>query len=206
MISAIVPSAGRSRRMGVHKLLLPFAGATVIGHIVDELLRSSLEEVCVVVGHEADRVRRALFGRPVRIVDNPDYQRNEMLASIRCGLGALGAACRAVLVAPGDHPAITAELVDAMIQALSTRGKGIVVPAHNGRRGHPLLFDARYRQEVLTGYDRVGLRGLLAAHADDVFDLAVPDAAPLGDVDSPEDYRRELARLAEQALPGPEGT
>ncbi len=73
MIIAVVPAAGQSRRMGVPKQLLPFAGTTVIGHIVDELCRSRIDEVCVVAGHQADRLRQALEARPVRIVANPDY-------------------------------------------------------------------------------------------------------------------------------------
>ena len=66
-----------------------------------------------------------------------------MLASVRCGLAAMPAACRAVLVALGDQPAITAELVDAMIECFSSGSRGIVVPIHAGRRGHPLLLDGR---------------------------------------------------------------
>ncbi len=85
-IFAIVPAAGQSRRMGVHKQLLPFGGTTVIGHIVDALCRSRIDEVCVVAGHQADLIRQALEGQAVRIVVNPDYERSDMLASIRCGL------------------------------------------------------------------------------------------------------------------------
>ncbi len=196
MIIAVVPAAGQSRRMGVQKQLLPFAGTTVIGRIVDELRQSSIDEVCVVVGHQADRLRQALGARPVRIVANPDYERTDMIASIRCGLAAMPAACRAVLVALSDQPAITAELVDTMIDCFSTGGRGIVVPVHAGRRGHPLLVDGRYRSEILSGYDRVGLRGLLAAHAGDVFELPVSTSAVLSEMNYPEDYQRELARLS----------
>ena len=198
MIIAIVPAAGQSRRMGVQKQLLPFAGTTVIGHIVDELLRSRIDEVCVVAGHQADRLCQALEGRRVRIVVNSDYERTDMLASVRCGLAAMPADCRAVLVALGDQPAVTAELVDAMLDCFSTAGRGIVVPVHAGRRGHPLLLAGRYRGEILTNYDQTGLRGLLVARADDVFDLPVSTAAVLADMDYPEDYQRELARLSGQ--------
>ncbi len=194
MIVAIVPAAGLSRRMGVQKQLLPFAGTTVIGHIVDELRRSRIDEVCVVVGHEADRLRAALDGRSVRIVVNPDYERGDMLASIRCSLTEMPSTCRAILVALGDQPAIRAELVNAAIDCFSTCGRGIVVPIHAGRRGHPLLIDIRYRHEILTGLDDVGLRGLLTAHAEDVCEWPASNDGVLSDMNYPEDYRRELAR------------
>ena len=196
MICAIIPAAGQSRRMGVQKHLLPFGATTVIGHIVDELVRAGVDQVCVVVGHKGDQLAQALTDRPVRIVENPDYERTEMLASIRCGLRELPETCQAVLAVPGDQPAITAELVRTMIETFVASGKGIVVPAYGGRRGHPLLFARRYCSEILTGYDEVGLRGLLAAYADDIFELCVPTAAVLSNMNNPDDYRRELERAA----------
>jgi molybdenum cofactor cytidylyltransferase len=108
MIRAILPAAGQSRRMGVQKHLLPFGASTVIEHIVDELLRAGVDEIHVVVGHQADRIAAALSGRPVQIVSNPDFEKTEMLSSVRCGLQALPSDCAAILVAPGDQPAITA--------------------------------------------------------------------------------------------------
>ena len=134
MICAIVPAAGESRRMGRHKLLLPFGSTTVIAHIVDQLLASVVDEVLVVVGHAGDRVAEALGDRPVTIVPNPDY-RSGMLSSVRCGLRAVPEGCRAVLVALADQPTITRRLIDKLVGAYASNDKGIVVPVHGGRRG-----------------------------------------------------------------------
>jgi molybdenum cofactor cytidylyltransferase len=114
-----------------------------------------------------------------------------MLSSVRCGLRALPAMCEAILVALGDQPAVTAGLVDALVEGFRAGRHRIVVPVHGGRRGHPLLFSADYRPEILTQYDDQGLRGLLGAHPDEVFELPVSTAAVLSDVDYPEDYQRE---------------
>jgi molybdenum cofactor cytidylyltransferase len=194
MIAAIVPAAGLSRRMGTQKLLLPFGNTTIIGHVVDELLRSRVGKVYVVVGHQAERIEAVLSGRSVSIVANPDYAQG-MLSSVRCGLRALPPSCEAILVALGDQPAVTAELVDAMLQAFRTGRHRIIVPAHAGRRGHPLLFSADYRQEILTQHDDLGLRGLLRAHGDDIFELPVSTPTVLSDVDCPEDYKRQSSPL-----------
>ena len=202
MTAAIVLAAGLSRRMGVQKLLLPYGGDTVVGHIVTQLLASTLDEVYVVVGHEGGRVRSALVGRPVAVVTNPDYGTG-MLSSVRCGLRALPERCRDVLVALGDQPAVHAGLIDDMIRAFAAEQKGILVPCHDGRRGHPLLFSVRYRDEILAHYDRVGLRGLLQAHADDIANLPVSSPAVLADMDCPTDYRRELERFDAAANPCP---
>jgi molybdenum cofactor cytidylyltransferase len=183
--------------MGTHKMLLPFGGETVIAHVVDELLRSRLDAVHVVVGFQSGRVVGALSGRRVSIAHNANYK-SGMLSSVRCGLESVSLECEAVLVALGDQPSITAELVDEMMRAFKDTGKGILVPVYRGSRGHPLLFSISHGDEILTNFDDVGLRGLLHAHPDEVFELAVSSAAVLSDMDYPEDYRRELASLDEQ--------
>lgn len=211
MICAIVLAAGLSRRMGAQKVLLPFGppprqasgdagagGKTVITHIVDQLLASKVDKVCVVTGHQAERIRQELSSRPVSIVDNPEYE-SGMLSSVRRGLRALPKQCKTVLVAIGDQPSITSKLVDSMIQSFETSGKQILVPCYDGKRGHPILFSVHYRQEILMCYDDVGLRGLLHTHPEEVFELTVSSSSVLSDMDVPEDYRRELSAMQDDA-------
>ncbi len=199
MISAIILAAGRSRRMGVQKLLLPFGGKAVIGHIVGEILRSPVDRAYVIVGPDAARVTAALASHRVEIVANPDAG-GEMLSSVRCGLRALPPDAEAVLVALGDQPSITADLVGRMVGAFRQSARGIVVPVYGGQAGHPILFSTRYRQEVLSRFDDEGLRGLRRAHPEDVLKLVAPDSSVLTDMDYPADYRRELARLTADGL------
>jgi len=198
MISAIVLAAGQSRRMGCQKLLLPFGGQTVIAHVVGAVLRSAIAETCVVVGGGRDRIAEALAGSGVTYVTNPDPA-GDMLSSVRCGLRALSPRTEAILVVLGDQPGITSTLIDEMIRAFTDAKDGIIVPVHAGQRGHPLLLSAVYRDEILTGHEDVGLRGLLHAHPDDILDLSVATPAVLSDIDTPQDYRRALARVSIRA-------
>jgi len=197
MICAIVLAAGLSRRMGVQKLLLPFGSKTVIAHIVDQLTASSVDEVQVVVGCQGKRVSRELSGRPVSIVNNSNYK-SGMLSSVRCGLHAITQQCRVVLVVLGDQPSVTTKLIDQMLQTFASTEKQILVPLYNGKRGHPIVFSATYSKEILTHYDNVGLRGLLYAHKEDIFELPVKTSGVLSDMDCPQDYQRELALLKEK--------
>lgn len=191
MICALVLAAGRSERMGTQKLLLPLGGKPVITRIVDELQQSPLEQIFVVVGREGKAIQQALKNRTVSFVTNPDFT-GDMLGSIRCGLRALPTRCGAVLMALGDQPNITAQLVGKLITAFLQSRRGIIVPAHAGHRGHPVLVAKRYCEELLHQFEGAGLRGLLEAHSDDIFRLDVPDAATLQDMDTPEDYQRHL--------------
>ena len=198
MTCGILLAAGRSQRMGCQKLLLPFAGKTVIGHIAAQLLESPLDWMIVVAGGDAMCIADALHqatsdatgqrSERLSMVTNPDSS-GDMLSSVRCGIRALPGECQRVLVALGDQPSITSRLIAQMLSAFDMAGRGILVPVYNGKTGHPILFSARYCEEVLAHYDEVGLRGMLKAHPDDVFSFPVSDSAILCDMDYPEDYR-----------------
>jgi molybdenum cofactor cytidylyltransferase len=194
MICAIVLAAGSSSRMGTQKLLLPFGKATVITHIVEQILASKIENVNVVVGHQPDEIRKELSGKPIEIVLNREYQ-SGMLSSVRAGLRDIPKYCEAMFVILGDQPSITTELIDKMIQAFYSSEKKIIVPLHSGKRGHPILFSKIYSDEILTKYDDAGLRGILQAHSDDVYEMEVLSPGVLSDMDYPEDYKRELENL-----------
>ncbi len=192
MICALVLAAGRSQRMGTQKLLLPVGGQPMIARIVDQVLASPVDRVFAVIGADPDRMVAALAGRPVTFVVNPD-EHGEMLSSVRCGLAALPHECTAALVVLGDQPGLTAGVVTQLLRAFETAGRGIAVPTSGGRRGHPVLFALRYRDEILTRYEAVGLRGLLQAHPEDVYEVEVGTPDVLDDLDTPRDFERLAA-------------
>jgi molybdenum cofactor cytidylyltransferase len=189
MICGIVLAAGRSRRMGAQKLLLPLGDRPVIARIIGEVLRGPVDRVFAIVGLEHGDIVDALAGLPVDFVTNPDPEA-EMLSSVRCGLRAMPEDCDAVLVILGDQPGISAESITTLTQTFQTRSGGIAVPTYGGKRGHPILISMRYRDEILNQHQDAGLRGLLHAHPEDVFEVEVPSPKILEDMDVPEDYRR----------------
>ena len=190
-VYAVVPAAGQSRRMGTQKLLLPFAGSTVIGHVVKTLRSAPVSAVIVVVAAEASAVAAEALAAGAATVVNPDPEA-DMLSSVRCGIRALPAEAQGALVALGDQPTLKTSLVASMLDASAGRPDAIVVPVYNGARGHPLLVGSRWFREILTRFDGVGMRGLLAEQRDSVVELCVDDEWVLRDVDDPEAYRQAL--------------
>ena len=193
MIDAIILAAGRSRRMGTQKLLLPFAGQTVIEHIVDQVLAAAVRDTVAVVAGENDAVAAALSKKSITLAINPEPEA-EMLSSVRVGLRAMRPDAQAAIIVLGDQPSLRTSLINQLASAFHATGKGIVVPMYNVKRGHPLLIAAHYFGELLQDYDDFGLRGLLAEHADDIEEVAMTDPGVLADMDYPEDYQREVRR------------
>ena len=193
MIWAVILAAGESRRMGTQKLLLPFGDATVIESVVLTALASRVDRVLAVLGADRDAVRQKLEPLGIDFVINENFVKG-MLSSVQAGFAALPPAAEAAVVMLSDQPFLPAGVVDAVVEAFRRSGKGIVVPAFQGRRGHPVLIGLKYRDEVLALDPTDGLRRLMRAHPDDIFEAAVEDANILRDMDVPEDYANELKR------------
>jgi molybdenum cofactor cytidylyltransferase len=190
-ISALVLAAGESKRMaGQHKLLLPFAGKTIVECTVDAILHADIGEAIVILGHEAEAMQQVLDGRQLRFVYNPDF-RQGMASSIHAGLAALAPDSGAVMIALADLPLIqTAELNLLIAAFLQTRNKTIAVPVFAGQRGNPVIFDLRYRPEMLALRGDVGCKSILSHHPDAVLEVEMPTASVLADVDTVEAYER----------------
>jgi CTP:molybdopterin cytidylyltransferase MocA len=190
-IAGVVIAAGESRRMGRMKPLLPLGSRTVLQRVADGLLEADLSPVTVVLGHRADEVAECLRDRPVKITVNENYRRG-MLSSVQWGVGRLPPECPAFLLALGDQPEVTPSVLHALIEEWTTHPGSIVVPTYNGKRGHPLVIDARYRPALLALRGLQTLRDLV--HAPDMLRREVPTDEPglLTDLDTPEDYERLL--------------
>lgn len=206
MIAAIVLAAGQSTRMGAeNKLLLPFRGSTVVAASVDAVLVSGVAETIVILGHEADRVREALTGRPVNFVHNPDY-RQGMATSIHAGIRSAAEGTGTVMICLSDLPLVeTTELrrlVEAFQQADSL---SLAVPTFQGRRGNPVMFDMRYKEEILHTRGAVGgCKSLIERYPDEVLEVEMSTDHVLQDIDTMDAYRR-IAVGGESAAPATEG-
>ncbi|HEX7373275.1 MAG TPA: NTP transferase domain-containing protein, partial [Thermodesulfobacteriota bacterium] len=73
MISSIVLAAGESRRMGQAKQLLAWEGKTILRQVLENLLNSRLDEVILVLGHEAERILKMVDTRKIKVVINKNY-------------------------------------------------------------------------------------------------------------------------------------
>jgi molybdenum cofactor cytidylyltransferase len=195
MIAAIVPAAGRSERMGRPKLILPLGGTTVIARVVTALRLGGAEPVIVVAppaeAPHAARLADQAAAAGALVVVAPGATA-DMRASVELGLARLrqGPPPATVLLAPGDSPGMTTELVARIIAEAGTRPSVIVVPAARGRRGHPVALPWSLAARIPDLAPGAGVNALLAAHAATVVELEVDNSAVAADLDTPADYRR----------------
>jgi len=194
--SAVVLAAGNASRMrGAHKLLLPVGERPAIRHTLERLLAAAPQEVVVVTGFKGRDVAHALADLPVTLQSNPRYEEGQM-TSAAVGVGALTLATDAVMMCLGDmvllEPDDYRDLVRAYVELTD---RSIVIPHHGGQRGNPILFASSYVHEVAMGERHIGCKKLANEYPDDVFRYEALHDRYTTDMDTPEDYARNLTRL-----------
>ena len=194
MIGAIILAAGASERMGQPKALLTYRGQSFLGGIVQAALAAGVERPVAVLGHDADKVRQDIDLSSVATTLSDELEAGP-IGSIRAGLTVLsGHPVEAVIVWPVDRPHILVDTIRSLIDGFRDTGQPVVVPVHEGRRGHPVLFSRAVFEELLAAPDDVGARAVVRADPSRVHEVLVDDAAVLEDFNTPDEYRALLRR------------
>jgi len=190
-IYAIILAAGGSVRMGARKMLLPYRGMTIIEKVIEIVLKAGIDRIIVVTGSGKEEITKVIRRLPVEQCYNDNWKTG-MLSSVKCGFRSLPETCRAAIVFLGDQPMIDVKTIEEVAYAYHKTGKGIIMPVYNKKRGHPLLIDTKYSDELEKLNPGEGLRMLAHKFPVDVLEVETDDPATLKDIDTPEDYRNEL--------------
>ncbi len=193
-VAAVILAAGMSRRMGTPKQLLRIGGRGLLEHVLENVRRSRVEEVVLVLGFAAEEIQRGLSLAGVKTVLNPAYEAG-MGTSLRTGLAALGERTRAALVVLADQPFVQPATLDRLIvrharlQAESVFPQ-IVLPLYKGFRGNPVLLDRSVFPELMSLNGDVGCRAIFGSHLENIVKVEVDDPGILLDIDSQEDFEK----------------
>ena len=196
MIAGIVLAAGRSSRLGRPKQLLPVHGEPLIRHTLRRVLASSLDQVILVIGHEAEEVRAAVAGLPAECIFNPDAAAGQS-TSVRTGLAALSPDVESAVFILGDQPGVDPKVIDALIDAWRASRAPVVAPRYEDRMGNPVLFDRRVFPELALLEGDTGARPVVRAYQESgEMQLVTVNGAAPPDVDTEADYAALIAAMS----------
>ena len=185
-IAAIVLAAGKSSRMGSNKLLADLGGKPLVLRSVENLRASSVQDVIVVTGNEAEALHHALANINVSFIHNAHFAEG-LSTSLKCGLGAVTEDVDAVLVCLGDMPLIDATTIDRLVSSFSIADhRTICVPVHDGTRGNPVLWGRQHFIGLQAISGDQGGRLLMDDLSDEVVEIDCKSSAVLVDVDTPQ--------------------
>jgi molybdenum cofactor cytidylyltransferase len=196
MIPALVLAAGRSTRMGRPKATLPIDNRdTFLSRIVRTFLDAGVDDVVVVLGHEAEAIATSFAASNLRarLVINGDYDRGQ-LSSLQAGLAVIDRpGVGALLLTLVDVPLVTPSTVRAVVERYRVTRAPIVRPVQGDRHGHPLVIDRALFDALRAGDARAGAKPIVRAHASAAGDVTVDDEGAFADFDTMEDYQRLIS-------------
>jgi molybdenum cofactor cytidylyltransferase len=194
-IIALIPAAGKSRRMGQCKLSLPLGGRTVLEAVTTAVREASVETILVVVGPDAAHLQRLAekCGASVlTLVRDTAHMRDTIVSGIDwLEMTFKPTPGDGFLLVPADHPCLEQDVIRKILQARAEHVENsIVVPTWDSRRGHPVWIAWEHVEGIRAQPAAEGLNSYLRRHAADTLNVAVNTESILWDMDTPEDFER----------------
>lgn len=200
MIPIVILAAGSSTRFGRNKLLEKIGNSTMIENVVKSAISSKADEVIVVLGHEAEKIKKALKNFKCKFVFNKDYKKGQSF-SVKAGVKSVMSYAEAVMILPGDVALITPNSINMVIEEYKRSRGLIVVASHKGRPGHPILFDCSLFNEILRiDEETMGLRAIVNRYKESIIKVEVNSDEVLIDIDTQEDFKRYISRIKDNKL------
>jgi molybdenum cofactor cytidylyltransferase len=180
--------------MGRPKLLLPWDGTTVIAQMLAVLRRTEITETIVVVRPDDEPLRASVTACGATALQ-PAVAPGEMRQSVEYALRDLQQRWAPSpddgwLLIPADHPLLDSAELEQILAAWKLSPGKIVVPVHDGKRGHPTILPFSLATEVFQLPADQGLNRLVRGHAGEVIEIESVSPSVLIDLDTPEDYAR----------------
>jgi molybdenum cofactor cytidylyltransferase len=194
-LSCVLLAAGLSSRMGEqNKLLINIEGQSLVRRTAQLLVDYGLDEIIVVVGHEAKLVASELSDLPVSLVENHDYHEGQM-TSVYTGIKALTKSTDGIIICLSDLVLLEKADLYAMHLAFDECTTSILVPQYLGERGNPIILDHSQRRGILNGEKNLGCRKLIQKQPQEVTVFEAQNDHVTFDLDTPEALQNVRQRL-----------
>ena len=166
-VAALILAAGASTRLGTPKQLLPWGDGTLLGHVIARTRSFGIDEIWVVIGHEADAVLETVDFGDASVVLNDEYEEG-LASSLRVGLDTLTRESRAdqVLLALGDQPEIRADVVAELLTVSKREKRPAIIPKYRYTWANPVLIDRSLWARLMSLEGDTGAQHLLQAHTE----------------------------------------
>jgi len=188
--AAIVLAAGASTRLGQPKQLLRIDDESLLHRTVRLAEEAGCAPIFVVLGFEAERIRRELNGLNARVVINSNWK-SGMGSSLHFGVEALVKEVplpQQVLLLLSDQPKLSNQTLLNLMRKSAETGSLIVASSYAEKLGVPALFREKLYPDLLKSDGDKGARELIQRYQAQTSSIDFPEG--VFDIDTVQDLER----------------
>lgn len=180
-MKAIILGAGMSKRMKRNKLLIKFKGKFLIEAVIEKVLECNFDEVIIV--YKDKEIREVAEKYNLKSIYNENYYKGQS-ESIKLAVNNIDNGD--FMFFTGDMPLLKTDTINYLIEIFN-ENKGIIVPrVKNGNR-NPVIFENKYKAELLNLQGDVGGREVIKNNINEVTFIDFDDEDEFFDIDCEED-------------------
>ncbi|MDO6426389.1 nucleotidyltransferase family protein [Thalassotalea sp. 1_MG-2023] len=188
-LAVVILAAGCSSRLGQPKQLVEVQGCTLIERQC-ELALTLTEDVFVVVGYHAEKVKKVINHLPVKVITNINWQQG-MGSSIAAGVNALPSTVKGAMLLLVDQWQLTAADLALTKQTWHQSSNNIICArGKSGALSPPIIFPCDYFKQLKHIPPDSGAKAIVNQHGDNV--ISVSSEAAFADLDTPEHLQQCL--------------
>ena len=192
MTSCIVLSAGLSSRFKSPKALALIKNMYAITYLLEKLCLSQISDIVIVLGDNKEAILPHIFKHKlIRVVYNNDYKLGQT-SSVQTGLRKLSPSAKGFMILPIDCPFVKTETINNLITYFTKNKPDILIPTHNGFKGHPPMFRNKLKKEILNIPHTKGLNTVTQNPIYRLETLDLPDPGITQTFNTPEELNRIL--------------
>ena len=191
-IAAIILAGGSSTRMTGQKQFLQYEGLTFIERLYKTLANVDLSDVVCVTGYLDQELKNLLSDTDVQFLHNPNHKEG-MLSTLQVGLQHVidTSQVDAILVCLTDQPLIPQAHYQTLLNTVLDTDKNIVCTSYQDTTSPPLVFKAKYFDEILALPGSASAKSIIKKNIDDVTKVYCKEAAR--DIDTDQDYEHLIS-------------
>lgn len=192
MLPGIFLAAGIGKRFGSQKLTYCFENEPLLVRGLRSCIRSELDEIIVVIGYEAEKVKKVIEqyfpgNQKLRITINNSFSEG-MISSFNSGLEILDKNSRGVMMILADMPFVRSSTINKLIE--SWNGDEMIIPEVNGNFAHPRIIPSCLFPDFL-GLDQLNSgKEILEKSRNKVKTVVFENSDEFKDIDSKNDLKK----------------
>lgn len=187
MITGIIMASGFSRRMKGNKLLLELKGISIIERVIKTIKESDVDSVILV--YREDVIKKIGMKNGVKTVYNDKAYLGQS-QSIRLGIEHSPIDTEAYMFFVADQPFLDTYTINKLIGAFKAERNQIVMPEYNGKKGNPVIFSSRLKDELLNIHGDMGGRSIIRKRHGEVKIVKFSNDTLGKDIDTWDEYIR----------------